>query len=58
VPLATGKHTRTPVPVAVCQPGVAPDGVTTFDEFAARRGELGYLKGSDLMTLLLGESKK
>ena len=54
VPLATGKHTRTPVPVAVSQPGVAPDSVKTFDESAARRGALGHLAGSDLMDLLLG----
>lgn len=54
VPLATGKHTRTPVPVAVYQPGVEPDNVEAFDESAARRGELGYFKGSDLMNLLLG----
>ena len=53
VPLALGKHTRTPVPVAVSQPGVPPDGVQTFDETAARQGALGYLKGSDLMDLLL-----
>ena len=53
VPLATGKHTRTPVPVAVYQPGVEPDDVETFDESAARRGTLGALKGSALMNLLL-----
>ena len=53
VPLALGKHTRTPVPVAVCQPGVPPDGVQTFDESAAPKGALGYLKGSALMDLLL-----
>ena len=53
VPLAIGKHTRTPVPVAVCQPGAAPDGVQTFDEIAAPKGKLGRLKGSDLMDLLL-----
>ena len=54
VPLATGKHTRTPVPVAVSQPGAAPDSVKTFDESAARRGALGHLAGSGLMDLLLG----
>ncbi len=53
VPIAIGKHTRTPVPVAVCQPGVPPDGVQTFDEIAAPKGALGYLKGSGLMDLLL-----
>ena len=52
VPLATGKHTRTPVPVAVWQPGVTPDGVQTFDEVAAPQGALGLLKGSALMDLL------
>jgi len=53
VPLAIGKHTRTPVPVAFCQPGVAPDGVQTFDEAAALQGSLGLIKGPDLMDLLL-----
>ena len=53
VPLALGKHTRTPVPVAVYQPGVPPDGVMTFDEAAAPKGELGRLWGSGLMDLLL-----
>ena len=53
VPLAIGKHTRTPVPVAVCQPGVEPDGVKTFDESAAPKGALGRLWGSGLMDLLL-----
>jgi 2,3-bisphosphoglycerate-independent phosphoglycerate mutase len=54
VPLATGKHTRTPVPVSVWQPGNIPDAVETFDEFAALKGSLGHLKGSELMDLLLG----
>jgi 2,3-bisphosphoglycerate-independent phosphoglycerate mutase len=53
VPLATGKHTRTPVPLAVWQPGNAPDAVHTFDEVAALKGSLGHLKGSELMDLLL-----
>ncbi|MDA3927036.1 MAG: cofactor-independent phosphoglycerate mutase [Kiritimatiellae bacterium] len=53
VPLATGKHTRTPVPVAVWQPGVEPDSIQSYDELSAQTGALGYLKGSDLMDLLL-----
>ena len=53
VPLAIGKHTRTPVPVAVYQPGVEPDHVEVYDEQSARRGSLGRLFGSDLMDLLL-----
>lgn len=55
VPLATGKHTRTPVPVAVCGPGIRPDGVQTYDEAAALQGALGAMKGADLMNLLLGK---
>ena len=54
VPLATGKHTRTPVPVAVWQPGVAPDDVQNYDEVTATQGTLGELRGSALMDLLLG----
>ncbi len=53
VPLALGKHTRTPVPVSVYQPGVPPDGVTTFDEASALKGDIGRLWGSGLMDLLL-----
>ena len=54
VPLRLGKHTRTPVPVAVYQPGETPDAVQTYDEAAAPAGSLGLLKGGDLMDLLLG----
>lgn len=53
VPLAIGRHTRTPVPVAVRQPGNRPDGVRTFDEAAAPKGALGLLRGPALMDLLL-----
>ena len=53
VPLALGKHTRTPVPVSVYQPGVEPDDIETFDEEAAIKGALGFLKGRELMDLLL-----
>jgi 2,3-bisphosphoglycerate-independent phosphoglycerate mutase len=54
VPLRLGKHTRTPVPVAVYQPGETPDAVQTYDEIAAPTGALGHLKGGELMDLLLG----
>ncbi len=52
VPLATGRHTRTPVPVAVWRPGLAADAVLTFDETACLAGALGRMKGRDLMDLL------
>jgi 2,3-bisphosphoglycerate-independent phosphoglycerate mutase len=54
VPLATGKHTRTPVPVAVWRPGWPPDAVQTYDESACRAGALGAMKGRALMDLLFG----
>ena len=53
VPLRIGKHTRTPVPVAVYQPGNAPDSVVSYGETAALNGSLGALKGGELMDLLL-----
>ena len=52
VPLRTGKHTRTPVPVAVRRPGWKPDGVQTYDEIACLRGGLGAMKGRAFMDLL------
>ena len=56
VPIATGRHTRTPVPVAVRKAGTEPDGVRTFDEIACREGRLGAMKDGDLMTLLFGRA--
>ena len=53
VPLRIGKHTRTPVPVAVCQPGNVADAVENYSESAAPTGSLGALKGGELMDLLL-----
>ena len=54
VPLHSGKHTRTPVPVAVMRPGDSPDGVQVYDEDACKSGTLGALKGPELMELLFG----
>lgn len=54
VPVRSGKHTRTPVPVAVWRPGWTPDAVRTYDELACPGGSLGLLKGRQLMDLLLG----
>jgi 2,3-bisphosphoglycerate-independent phosphoglycerate mutase len=54
VPIATGKHTRTPVPVSVRMAGVLPDDVTCFNEVDCLRGSLGALRGDALMRLLFG----
>ena len=53
VPLRLGKHTRTPVPFAVYQPGNTPDAVASYGERTALNGSLGALKGGALMDLLL-----
>jgi 2,3-bisphosphoglycerate-independent phosphoglycerate mutase len=52
VPIATGKHTRTPVPVSVRARDRQPDAVRTFDEVACRAGALGAMKNGDLMAAL------
>jgi 2,3-bisphosphoglycerate-independent phosphoglycerate mutase len=54
VPVRTGKHTRTPVPVAIAGPGWIADAVTTFDECSCPRGSLGTLVNGDLMARLFG----
>lgn len=53
VPLAIGRHTRTPVPVAICKPGMTPDLVQSYNEKEAPNGALGAMKGSDFMDILL-----
>ncbi|MDI6775456.1 MAG: cofactor-independent phosphoglycerate mutase [Verrucomicrobiota bacterium] len=57
VPVRTGKHTRTPVPVAVRMSGLNPDSALTFDEIACARGCLGAMKNGDLMSLLFGRPR-
>lgn len=52
VPLSIGKHTRTPVPVAVYRPGIEPDAVQTYNEIEAPKGTLGAMTASQLMDLL------
>jgi 2,3-bisphosphoglycerate-independent phosphoglycerate mutase len=53
-PIAHGKHTRDPVPVAVWSPGVQPDEVDRFDEEAVKNGALGLLEGSQFIETVLG----
>jgi len=52
VPVRTGRHTRTPVPVAVRRPGWTADAVRTYDEIACPAGALGALRGRQFMDLL------
>lgn len=53
VPLKLRKHTTTPVPLAVCGPGIVPDAVASYQEKLAPAGKLGLLKGDQLVKLLL-----
>jgi len=53
-PVAKGNHVHGPVPVAILNPGLAPDSVQTYDEPACASGSLGQLRGSDFMRTFLG----
>ncbi len=52
VPLTLRKHTREPVPFALCGPGVEPDGIRAYDEASATGGSAGLLRGEELMRTL------
>ncbi len=53
VPVELRKHTRMPVPVAICGPGIECDDVKVFSETEALKGKLGFMKGDELMKILL-----
>lgn len=52
VPVKLRKHTRVPVPVALCGPGIEPDSIEVYDEVSAPAGGLGALFGPELMEYL------
>jgi 2,3-bisphosphoglycerate-independent phosphoglycerate mutase len=52
VPIKLKKHTRTPVPFAVCGEHFRPDAVSYYSENAALEGKAGHLKQDELMNLL------
>ena len=54
VPLDLRRHTRDPVPFALCGPGIGADAVDAYDEISARGGGAGVLQGDALIRLLLG----
>ena len=53
VPLHLRKHTRTPVPVAICGEHITPDGVMHYSEKDAPNGSLGFLQGEAFMRKVL-----
>lgn len=54
VPIKLRKHTRTPVPVAICGLHIKPDRLTAYSEILASDGALGHLQDDALMRLILG----
>jgi len=52
-PVAHGRHTRDPVPVAIKDPRETPDRVDRFDEESVRPGDLGYLQGEAFINTLM-----
>lgn len=53
VPIKLRKHTRTPVPVALCGPHIKPDQLKSYSERAALDGSLGLMKGDILIRRIL-----
>jgi 2,3-bisphosphoglycerate-independent phosphoglycerate mutase len=52
-PIASGNHTREPVPIAIRSPRVPGDAVTCFDEESVKSGSLGLLSGSQFIETFL-----
>ncbi|MFA6568295.1 MAG: cofactor-independent phosphoglycerate mutase [Victivallales bacterium] len=53
VPIRLRKHTRTPVPFAICGNHIIPDSLKAYSETLAPKGSLGHFKGDGLMKLVL-----
>ncbi len=53
VPLRLRAHTRTPVPLVICGPGIDGDDVQIYTEESVKSGKLGFLKDDQLMRKLL-----
>lgn len=49
----TKTHVNEPVPFLIYRPGVEPDGVEVYDEFAARNGAYGLLKDDQFIKAVL-----
>ena len=53
VPLHQRKHTRTPVPVAICGEHIVPDSVNVYSETEAHKGSLGLMTGDEFIRKVL-----
>lgn len=57
-PCAIRTHTRDAVPFVVYHKGIKPDNVKTYDEFAAKKGAFGLLRGDEFMKNLILQNKE
>jgi 2,3-bisphosphoglycerate-independent phosphoglycerate mutase len=51
----TKTHVNEPVPFLIYRPGVEPDAVEVYDEFAARKGAYGLLKDDEFINAVLAK---
>jgi len=54
-PCALKTHTDSPVPFVIYRTGGTPDKVTQYDEFSAREGSFGLLRGSEFMKIFMNQ---
>lgn len=52
VPIHIRKHTRTPVPVAICGKHIPADSLKLYSETLAPQGALGFMQGNEFMRKL------
>jgi 2,3-bisphosphoglycerate-independent phosphoglycerate mutase len=56
-PIASGNHTREPVPVAIRFPHLPGDAVTQFDEESVKNGALGLMTGAQFIETFFESSR-
>ncbi len=52
-PCAIKTHTNSPIPFVIYKPGEKADSVTVYDEFSARKGSYGLIKGAEFIKKLI-----
>jgi 2,3-bisphosphoglycerate-independent phosphoglycerate mutase len=53
-PISIKTHSSDPVPFTIAGSGIEPDGVESFDELAAQRGEYGLVEATELVGMMRG----
>jgi len=53
-PISIKTHSSDPVPFTIAGSGIEPDGVESFDELAAQRGEYGLAEATELVGMMRG----